>query len=39
MTGKITKYGQLQDIGCVVERAKPFIKVDGKRQSMIAEFC
>jgi predicted DNA-binding helix-hairpin-helix protein len=36
--GKITKYEQLKRFGGWIERAKPFIEVDGKRQTMLMEF-
>ena len=35
---KITKYEQLHEFGGLVKRAKPFIEVDGKRQTMLMEF-
>lgn len=35
---KITKYEQLRQFGGWVERAKPFIEIDGKRQTMLCEF-
>ncbi len=35
---RITKYEELQRFGGWVERAKPFIEIDGKRQSMLCEF-
>ncbi|MBN1157674.1 helix-hairpin-helix domain-containing protein [Candidatus Woesearchaeota archaeon] len=35
---KIRKYEDLRKLGGWVERAKPFIEVDGKRQTMIGEF-
>ena len=35
---KITKYEELKKFGGWVERAKPFIEVDGKRQTMLGEF-
>ena len=35
---KITKYEQLHELGACVNRAKPFINVDGKRQKMLIEF-
>lgn len=36
--GKITKYEQLARFGVRIERAKPFLDVDGKRQAMLGEF-
>jgi predicted DNA-binding helix-hairpin-helix protein len=36
--GKITKYEELNNLGTFVDRAKPFIEVDGKRQKMLVEF-
>ncbi|MBE9593563.1 MAG: helix-hairpin-helix domain-containing protein, partial [Proteobacteria bacterium] len=35
---KITKYEQLHELGEWIKRAKPFIEVGGKRQSMLGEF-
>ncbi|MBW2994913.1 helix-hairpin-helix domain-containing protein, partial [Candidatus Woesearchaeota archaeon] len=35
---KITSYEQLHKTGACVERAKPFIKVNGIRQKMLCEF-
>ena len=35
---KITKYEHLHKLGGQIRRAKPFIVVDGKRQTMIEEF-
>lgn len=35
---KFTKYEQLKNAGVIVERAKPFIEVDGNRQKMLMEF-
>ncbi len=37
--GKIKKYEELQKLGVILKRAKPFIEVDGKRQKMLAEFA
>ncbi len=37
-SGRITKYEQLKELGGWVERAKPFIEIDGKRQTMLCEF-
>jgi len=36
---KIRSYQQLDSLGARIERAKPFIEVDGKRQAMLGEFC
>jgi len=35
---KITKYKELKDMGVVLKRAKPFIKVNGKVQSTLDNF-
>ncbi len=35
---KIRKYEDLQKLGCWVERAKPFIEIEGKRQTSLVEF-
>lgn len=35
---KVTKYEQLHNFGAHIKRAKPFIKVDGKRQTSLKEF-
>ena len=35
---KITKYEHLHELGGWINRAKPFISVDGKRQAMLQEF-
>ncbi|MBW3000212.1 helix-hairpin-helix domain-containing protein [Candidatus Woesearchaeota archaeon] len=35
---KITKYEQLHKLGGCVKRAKPFIQIDGKRQTMLRDF-
>lgn len=35
---KLTRYEQLRNIGVWINRAKPFINVDGKRQRMLVEF-
>ena len=35
---KITKYSQLNKYGAWIERAKPFITIGGKRQTMLREF-
>ena len=35
---KITTFEQLQKLGGWVKRAKPFIDVGGKRQSMLSQF-
>jgi len=35
---KITQYEQLNQLGGWVERAKPFIEIDGKRQKSLVEF-
>jgi predicted DNA-binding helix-hairpin-helix protein len=34
----IKSYAELQKLGCWVNRAKPFIEVDGKRQTMLMEY-
>ena len=39
LQGKIRKYSQLDEMGVVVKRAKPFIKVDGKWQKRLVDFC
>lgn len=36
---KITRYEQLHNFGAFIDRAKPFILVDGKRQAMLSEFA
>jgi len=36
---KIKKYSQLHSIGIKINRAKPFIKVDGKWQEQLNHFC
>ena len=38
LVSKITKYEQLHKLGGWVKRAKPFIEVDGKRQTRLVEF-
>ncbi len=35
---KITKYEQLKKLGGWIERAKPFIEIDGKRQTSLLQF-
>ena len=35
---RITRYEQLRDFGVSIERAKPFIKLDGQQQKTIIEF-
>jgi len=35
---KITKFTQLLNMGVVLKRAKPFIKVNGRRQSVLDEY-
>jgi predicted DNA-binding helix-hairpin-helix protein len=35
---KITTYEQLQKLGGWIKRAKPFIKVGSKRQTMLSQF-
>jgi predicted DNA-binding helix-hairpin-helix protein len=36
--GNIKKYEDLHNLGVAIERAKPFISVDGKRQKMLYEY-
>jgi predicted DNA-binding helix-hairpin-helix protein len=36
--GKITRYEQLQQLGGGAKRAKPFIELDGKRQTVLSQF-
>jgi predicted DNA-binding helix-hairpin-helix protein len=35
---KFTNYVQLRDAGVILNRARPFLNVDGKRQAMLSEF-
>ena len=35
---KISSYNELNKFGVFIKRAKPFIKVNGKRQKMLTEF-
>ena len=35
---KITKYEQLKNFGAQIQRAKPFISVDGKKQMRLCDF-
>jgi predicted DNA-binding helix-hairpin-helix protein len=37
-TEKITKYEQLNKLGTRIERAKPFIEINGKRQTSLLKF-
>jgi predicted DNA-binding helix-hairpin-helix protein len=37
--GKIKKYQELRNLGVILNRAKPFIEVDGKRQKMLLEYA
>lgn len=36
--GKIGDYQQLRKLGCIIKRAAPFIKVNGRRQTGLKEF-
>ncbi|MFA5142102.1 MAG: helix-hairpin-helix domain-containing protein [Candidatus Woesearchaeota archaeon] len=37
--GYIRSYSQLNMLGATIDRAKPFIEIEGKRQMRLAEFC
>jgi len=38
LQGKIKKYEDLHNLGVAIERAKPFIEVNGNRQKMLIEY-